>query len=173
MKQEQLYQIAIHEAGHAVIAVVLGQKFRNVSIKAKDDYLGRVKYWTSKKNLIDTIQGLSDSYPFLKNETIDKRVRKALQISYAGYIAEQKTGVDNQEGATTDFAFITDTALSHAGEGEADKLCGECLQATKQLVDKNWNHIEAVAQQLLEKKTISGKDVLKIMSGENGDHTQP
>lgn len=132
MSKDPLYQTAIHEAGQATASFVKGKRFKDVNIRAKDDYLGRVRYWTSKKVLLENIQGIGDGR-LLNQATVDKQVRSAIIISYAGYVADLKIGVDNPHGAASDFETITDIGLCHAGSN-ADEFLAQCLEDTKQLV---------------------------------------
>ena len=75
-----------------------------------------------------------------------------------------KTGVDNTEGAAADFEQIESIGLTYKDLGDdVDNFLKECLQETKNLVDKNWYHIEDVSKALLGKKVLSGKEVLEIM----------
>ena len=96
--------------------------------------------------------------------SVDKKVKSAIIISYAGYVAELKAGFDNNEGAASDFKFIADIGLGHAGSDVNDYL-SQCFEDTKKIVDSNWEHILKLSQLLLEKKSITGKAVRKMVEG--------
>lgn len=162
LNKDQLYQTALHEAGHAIAAVVVGKRFKDVNIRAKDDHLGRIRYWVTREALFNQVQGIGNS--FLNEKTIDKKVKSAIVISYAGYVSELKGGFDNTEGAAADFEFIADIGLSHAGLN-VDAFLEQCLEDTKQLVDSNWAYILKLSQLLLKKKSATGKDVRKLVGG--------
>jgi ATP-dependent Zn protease len=155
-------QTAFHEAGHAVVSTILGKKFKYVTIKNKGDALGHVHYWRSRKKLYEIVQGYSNTY--YKPETIEKKVKKELSIAYGGYLAELQYGIDNKVGATEDFEFITNIALSHFGQGAADAELEKIIIETRKIIHKSWSAIQIVANELLINEKLTGKAVWNLFN---------
>lgn len=96
---------AYHEAGHAIVTHWHGMKYRRVTIKPGDDYLGRVQGQRTQFDI---------EHHRLTNPggaRLRKWTETRTQILLAGGIAERRfTGQDNQPGSEDDLSNAFDIA---------------------------------------------------------------
>jgi ATP-dependent Zn protease len=137
---------AYHEAGHAVIAYRLGYQVEKASIIRRRGTLGRVH--VQPRTSPDDIK-----------------------INLAGQLAEalvNANGGDIQLGSIGDWQNARRNArkfvdLGFIGRREKDVLIEELLHDTRALVHRDREAIAAVAEALLERKTLTGDDIRRIM----------
>ena len=135
---------AYHEAGHAVIAIMVGRTVNKVSIVPGGKRLGVCKM----------------------NKGRTKASQDALEadllILLAGMAAEgRKSGRYNMQGASQDIRDAEKLALMRAGNAnQAGKVLKRALDKVHHLFDQaaTWNATKAIAQALLESQTISGRE---------------
>jgi ATP-dependent Zn protease len=114
-KHYELQATAYHEAGHAVVALRLGLKFRHVTIKPDSDSLGHLK---------------CDRHPKWFNPNIDKSDRtrmlteRHIIVDFVGQIAEAKLlGRRPRFGMACDNYHAVDLALYSCGCPAAAEKC--------------------------------------------------
>jgi ATP-dependent Zn protease len=137
---------AYHEAGHAVMAYRLGYPIKKVTIVKRQGVLGKVEV----RN-----QGSPDD----------------IRIDLAGQLAEalvNSNDVQLQVGSRSDWRNARRSArefveLGFIGDGEKGTLIEELLHETRALVHRDREAIAAVAEALLEHKTLTGADITQIM----------
>ena len=100
MSDEFRWGTAVHEAGHAVAAYVLGRSVTVVTIVAEDDTLGHVKYRRRGQHWLERLE--EADYASKWGGFIDARTRRFVEIevitSLAGGLAEMKaTGQERHE----------------------------------------------------------------------------
>ena len=148
---------AYHEAGHAVVALRThyAPKPKKISIIPIPDerILSEVSYY---KRMFD-----ENGY-FQPVE--EKRIQCSIMSLFAGEIAEKKfTGRNDHVGSQTDF----DNAIKYGELLYTTGLLGDLFDwlsvLTEAIVNKYWHEIEKVAEVLLEKKTLSGKELKEII----------
>ena len=130
--------IAYHEAGHAVVSMKLGYSCRYVTIVPKGK-----------------IQGHASCEDPMKGEH-EKKVEHALKLKMAGRIAEGKhTGlaVWSDSCDRVDAVNLANEATDRDGP-RTEQLVMRMLGETRDLVDKHWAEIDALAQRLLVEKTV-------------------
>jgi ATP-dependent Zn protease len=158
----QLIETAIHEAGHAIMAIKFKKEFEYVTIIAGDDSLGIIRFTQNGFRITKLLDGTSDE--ILEYNEIDKIIRDEIIITLSGYTAELKFGVDNKIGAEEDLSSCFDLALSHLGDGDsASILLDECLEQSKNYVDEYWIAIQIIADKLIEHKKIDRKQVFSFL----------
>jgi ATP-dependent Zn protease len=137
---------AYHEAGHAVIALRLGYEIGKVTIKRRYTFLGSAE---------------------IRNRTSPDDIR----INLAGPLAEglvNPNDEDIQLGSLSDWRNARRSArefveLGFIGDREGGILIEELLQETRALVRRDRKAIAAVAEALLNRKTLSGDDIRRIV----------
>lgn len=144
---------AYHEAGHFIVAHALGMKPRRVTIARRGESLGRVHCAPGYATDGSSAEG------------DDERMEHDAIYSLAGYLAEKRFS----ESADVEMARHD---LEHAGE-LAERLSGSAAEVERrynalmaraaEAVEKNWPQIEKVAGALLERRTLSRKDVLALL----------
>jgi hypothetical protein len=141
---------AVHEAGHAVISTLWGIPVQKVTIVPREDDVGHVEFEPGA-----TCGLVAD-----------------LVATLAGPAASARIGA--RRGDRSDRAIAAQLADGLTGADEADELLKLVQDGVRDLVDdpETWAQIEAVAQALLERRMLSGREVLEIMAdvvAEGGD----
>jgi hypothetical protein len=161
-KKEQC--TAYHEAGHAVAAFFLRQKIRDVTILETSDYRGRCRLRTNCRHGRSTDKVFAD-----------------IKIRYAGELALKRFAPASFRqwhvssgpfGGDRDRDIIIDLALKQTDEAGVPLLLKWLEHGAKNLVDARWEHICAVAEALLKRKTLSGDEVFEIIVPLPPGHTK-
>lgn len=158
-KSSMLERTAYHEAGHAVARHELGMAIREVSIipNVKEKRLGYVSYYPQP-----SFQPEFDSSP----KTL-ALVQKQIMFCYAGVVAEALfCGRHDWRGAGADMDTAEDLAMCVVGENKEFEAYMRWLKIrTRNLMASPivWVKVEAVAQTLLERKRLSGKETKQII----------
>jgi ATP-dependent Zn protease len=137
---------AFHEAGHAVIALAVGRPLQKVTIAANRDRLGLCHLQKGRSRA---------SKDWLEDEIL---------ILLAGMAAEsQLSGKYNLGGAEQDLKMARRLAIMRAGNAQqAERLERRLLTKTEHLLadEGHWNAVQHIANDLLERETISGRAAL-------------
>ena len=132
-----------HEAGHAVMALVMGRSVQKVSIIPSQNRLGAC---TLQKGRAKQVQD---------------RLEAEMMILLAGMAAEgRKSGRYNVQGASQDLQGVEKLALSRSGNArQAQKLIHRMLDKTQHLLsDKaTWKAVKVIASELQKNESISGR----------------
>lgn len=151
------WDIAIHEAGHAVVAGALGGWVGKVSIdRAVAKEMGR-----------PDADGVADFWPgppiITPNSFTWQTVKTFCYMVMAGMYANEQLGVETddaiQGGAESDLEIYNHIFETHRGD-EYDYEWMEILETTKKLVAAFWDRILVVAEALVERRTLNGHEVL-------------
>lgn len=151
----ELTATAYHEAGHAVMATVLGRNIQKVTIKP-----GKIQTGGLRLGLCELATGRRrSSHDALEDEVL---------ILLAGMVAEAKfTGRYCQLGASQDLRFASSMLQDRGGnDNHAQRLQRRLLDKTEHLLNEP-AHVQAimtVAKELIERTTISGRAVRHIVS---------
>lgn len=133
---------AYHEAGHAVVAMSLGQPVHRVSIVPNQDHLGRCEF------------GKGRSRPS------EDWLERQILISLGGIAAEARhTGHYAWDMARRDVLYVRRLAVQRAGERQADRLQRRLLAKVEHLLarDAHWLAVQKIAAELMRCGTISGR----------------
>ena len=175
--ENELREVAFHEAGHAVISSILmpSVKIEQITITPRENSLGFVSF-----NMENSSSNLSKT-----------EIEAQICIAYAGRLAQVKEykeeGLDT--GAVSDLNIATRRAyelisiygmdkefgaintskieLSDIYKAKIDiavsKLLKELEQKTISLIDDHWDKINSLASTLMEKEVIHEHELLSIM----------
>lgn len=134
---------AYHEAGHAVMALLMGRSVQKVSIIPSQNKLG-----------VCTIQKG-------RAKQVQDKLEAEVLILLAGMAAEgRKSGKYNVQGAGQDLKQVEKLAMSRAGNIKAaQKFFHKMLDKTQHLLsDKTtWKAVKVIAAELIEHESISGR----------------
>ena len=132
-----------HEAGHAVMALVMGRSVQKVSIIPSQNRLGAC---TLQKGRAKQVQD---------------KLEAEMMILLAGMAAEgRKSGRYNVQGASQDLQGVEKLALARSGNArQAQKLIHRMLDKTQHLLsDKaTWKAVKVIASELQKNESISGR----------------
>jgi hypothetical protein len=141
---------AYHEAGHAVMAMILGRTIQKVTITA-----GRTQTGGQRLGVCELGKGRAKP----SQDTIED---EAL-ILLAGMVAEARfTGEYCRRGAATDIRMVTRLLQNRAGsDRQLQRLQRRLLEKTEHLLSDSGNAyaIEVVARELLLRKTLTGRGI--------------
>jgi ATP-dependent Zn protease len=149
-----LKHIAYHEAGHAVIGLVVGYDVRSVTIKPKYGALGKTSVQP----------GAASS-----NRCVD-RDAAAIKIGLAGPLAEQLISPVRFDelltnGCRHDWRNVKRIARDLNTPREAEILIVMLAIETATLVQQHRQSIVSVATALLERETLTGEEIARLTNG--------
>jgi hypothetical protein len=133
---------AYHEAGHAVIALVLDRPVHRVSVLPNRDRLGHCEFAKGR---------------FKPSE--DSLEREIL-ISLAGLAAEARhTGNYHLDAANHDLRYVRRLVLERKSERAAPRYEERMLSKVEAMLadDATWHAVELIATELLKHGVISGR----------------
>lgn len=150
---------AYHEAGHAFITVLNGREFESVTIQH-----GQFEDGTPYEGCTQLVK---------KYWAIPFEILYEAFIAYAGIAAEEiKFGAEQSESQEMDIIRTRRIIKEHLFYSKGDPANDEMVKSMWDNMVKpivytqlrgNWHAVEALAQALLEQKTLSGKAANKIM----------
>jgi ATP-dependent Zn protease len=186
--EEMLGETAYHEAGHAVISKVLNPdtKIEQITVTPREDTLGFVSYDVdslssnpSKKDLENKIcvayAGRIAQMKQYGEDGLDTGASNDLkQATRLAYLMTVNFGMDDEIG------YINLDGLpqiSSSGgqrpeienlykdkiEIRIDAILSELKLTTENLVEKNWDKIDKLAQELLDKEVVHEDELNKLM----------
>ena len=136
---------AVHEAGHAVVAFVLGRPVHEVSIRPRGRFAGICKFQKGK------------------GRPTEDHIDREMQISLAGVAAEiRHLGKADAQGAQTDLLRSLTLAEERSGSRDrAERLVRRTIDRTLHLLEQpgHWDAVEAILAGLLAHETLSGRAV--------------
>jgi hypothetical protein len=165
--RSSLIDIAIHEAAHAVLAWVTGRRIERLSMVSDEQY-------SRLPSMPDAHAGCLVVGPLppgvdLRHEKYRVLAEREAMIALAGKLASFR-----YRGASRWDMVLTQSdleglsfAASHAGESQEhlnlylDRLAAK----TTQYLDAYWSHVEALADALLSRRKLTGKQVVTILRG--------
>lgn len=171
LTDEEKLHVAIHEAGHALVATLLGDDWLQVTINGIADNLGFLE------NLRDGNVGKSM-----------KKLTEKIDVALAGNAAERLLGTVT-EGSDSDFCKATDYAKRIVRGGfcdddelamtsdytdsehdwarirpKANAILAERKKVVASLLTKNKSALKSVADELVQRGTLFKEDVVAILS---------
>lgn len=152
---------AYHEAGHAVAAFILGHDLGPVILEEREISLG-VTATPPPNWVIDNEGYLNTDRPEIRKYLADTVV-----IGFAGWWAVKLgTGIEDNKGAQHDFDEATRYVQYLASwDGELQEYWDECDARCEMLMQENWAAVEAVAEELLRKGSLSAEEVGSLVRG--------
>ena len=165
---------AYHEAGHAVMTYLANLPIARASIIGSTSGVGGVVFQADKK----------DASQFTTKSEYEWQIK----IAYAGRAAEEIIFKDVSDGASSDITQATNLIYMYicrvgmdANFGMLDmellknidplimpidsmkEMSAKLMKETVEILSQNINKIKKVAEQLLEKETLSGEDIEEII----------
>jgi hypothetical protein len=146
---------AYHEAGHVVMARILGRKLLRTTIEPGDD-------WPAKTELDDTIE------PDIGTEKWDQWNEEELLMKCAGAVAEARCLRCQCDSKYKLIAHQGDSPLALATRRypdarERDKYLDRMLDQTKRRIESHWAEVELVAAALEKRRSLDGADVDTVL----------
>lgn len=153
---------AFHEAGHAVMAILLGRPIEKVTILPAKLNVGGARLGACKIQ-----KG--------RTKPTKDAIEDEVLILLSGMVAESHyTNEYSQIGAAQDLMMVRRQLMNRAqGEKKIERLTSRLLHKTEHLLSEDTNRraIKLIAQELLERDTISGRTV-KHLRDQAADQSQ-
>ncbi|MFC7337929.1 cell division protein FtsH [Haloferula chungangensis] len=134
---------AYHEAGHAVMALLMGRSIQKVSIIPSQNRLGSCHIQKGRA------------------KQVQDKLEAEILILLAGMAAEgRKSGRYNLQGASQDLQAVEKLAMARSGNPrQASKLVHKLLDKTQHLLANKatWTAVKVIAEELIEHESISGR----------------
>lgn len=167
--QEDIKMTAVHEAGHALVAVASGVPVQSVTVMGTTTGAG----------------GLTMMEPYSKHYFRKSDYENQIRISYGGRAAEELAfGVDMIttgasadirqatnliKGASANYGFNLCDTKTHApmlyktiAQGNVEKAANKYYQETIEILKKNVCALKDIAKELIENGTVAGDKVKEI-----------
>lgn len=140
-----LYRVAIHEAGHAVMARLLGRGIEFVTIVPDDDALGRVQHSLAR----------------LPTEALGRHARETwAMIALAGPLAEAVHEDKEFDTQDEEFALALELTMSmSASADEAVTYVVWLLERARTVLLSLWGLVVYFADELLKHRTVRSAEV--------------
>jgi Peptidase family M41 len=166
--------VAYHEAGHAVVAHMLGHQVRRVSIAPKSGSEGRVSWRNPIKN--PSVRGKLEYGSEADLDRVRYRIDHAIIVSMAGAFAQKRhnprsgwrysgSGAARGESllkGSDDQQALALMSRVHEDEKVRDAYWRYLEARAEALVKRYWSRIERLAITLLDREIISG-DIREAM----------
>lgn len=144
---------AFHEAGHAVMAELCGQHLTRVEIEGDSEHAGSVE---SLRFPPDPSENASPA------ASIEARLKCVL----AGTVAEGRvSGRDGWDESSEDVELAVRLAMQLVDDCEdVLPLLEDVREVVEDVLDRNWRAVEALAAELLGRRSLSGAEVRKLLA---------
>jgi len=155
---------AYHEAGHAVVAHVCGRRFKSITIEPKDNTAGSVKFY-DKLAVLRIIDGTHPSdWLSLHKDEAERIVDRHIFSAMAGHIAQEMAFPGSVEPWQweNDREDLLDILIASDPDSGWDRAKAEA----EALLSSNWHLVERLAEALLSRRTLTGKEARAILLGE-------
>ena len=162
-------EMAYHQAGHAVANELLGLRTIRVSIVNDDGRFGRC---LSPRSLV---------YHYTKKQELRRIGRDQIVATYSDWEAEVRYSPNaNPQWSEEDFDSVADHAqdcdvhprsCKYPGDDAHLKYLRQLQLEAKKLVLEHWAKIEVVAKALLERKQLTGAEVITLIEPVEPDRT--
>jgi ATP-dependent Zn protease len=146
-------RVAYHEAGHVVACVKLGFPFSQVAmVHGQPGELGGF------------VEHAHFTPPFWPAAEVKRYWRRAIKMMMAGYAAEGlflgQAWID-LEHPQSDWFCAKD--LAHFCGDDAEAVLMEGLRSVERLIAAHWPSVQAVAEALLERQTLTREEAIKAI----------
>ena len=147
---------AYHEAGHAVMAQLCGRQITEVEIVGDEDLTGSVQ------SLRFADEDPSEHDPAVPTAPVERR----LLCTAAGMVAESMvSGRRDWDEACEDLDLAVGLAMKVVDDCERVIPFLEIVREhTEDLLRRNWGAVEALADALIEHRSLSGEEVRQLLA---------
>ncbi len=188
IEQQERVATAYHEAGHAVLQVLLehADPLHKVTIIPRGQAMGATfslpdkdRYGYGRKHVLATLRVLCGGRIAEERKTSDissgasMDIKMATQYSRAMILQwgmSDRLGFVNYAGSDTRESFLPEKDYSpetaRVIDEETRRFIDEAYEEARRMLEQNWDKVVAVAEALLRYETLQKDDVDRLMRGE-------
>ena len=162
---KQMRATAYHESGHVVGLIYCGLTFDYVTIRASYGIVGHVELSEELKLLRGKILDEHESEPFKPTSEEKELIEKMMVTALSAFHSEYKfTGRRNNIKAKGDLLEVHTWANIDRSEKAANKYIDYLQVVASEIFEMPfyWKLTELIAEELLEKDTLSQSDVFNL-----------
>jgi cell division protease FtsH len=189
IEQQERVATAYHEAGHAVLQVLLehADPLHKVTIIPRGQAMGATfslpekdRYGYGRKHVLATLRVLCGGRIAEERKTADTSSGASMDIKMATQYARamilqwgmsDRLGFVNYAGSDSRELYLPEKDYSPETariiDEETRRIIDEAYTHAQQLLTDNWDKVVAVAEALLKYETLSRDDVDRLMRGES------
>jgi hypothetical protein len=169
--------VAYHEAGHAVAAWCLKIRVRRATIVPDEDLGGQVKIERDKPSTLKAINQGDRWHPSRLRAERMVMVLQAGEVAQLHYDFHSVSHYHYLMDLYDSISLLTRYAM-HDLKPDTKLHYDLLYKWTESLIEQHWYLVEAVANILLERRKLSGTELLKVISDANkqrdeDDSSQP
>lgn len=152
---DPLRLIAFHEAGHAVMAQLCGQRITEVEIVGDEDHAGSVQ----------SLRFADEHGPNQESGIPSAPTERRLLCVAAGMVAENLvSGRGQWDDSCEDLDAAVHLAMKVVGDCERVIPYLEIVREhTEDLLRRNWTAVEALADVLVKRRRMTGEEVRRLL----------
>jgi hypothetical protein len=160
-----LRRVALHEAGHCVVAIAHGRRIRSVTVVAGSDYAGKM----SEEETPEMMKALLD---FLSGGRAPAEVEACARKHVVGYMAgtvsewlmcpRESWTSDRHRTASSDLKLARLFATAIAGD-DSEALLSAAREEARDILAANRHLVSAIADALIERGTLTGAEIEIIL----------
>lgn len=147
---------AIHEAAHAVMAELYGERTTRVEIVGDSEHTGTV----------ESLRFPANPEESASDRKTDEAVRQRIKCVLAGTVAEAMvTGRQDWNDPSEDLDYAVRLAMQLVDDcGDVVPLLGEIRTELEKEIKANWQAVEMLAVELMHRKSLTGSEVRRVIS---------
>lgn len=167
---ETIRRTALHEAGHAVVAAILGFKPAYTTIVSRADYGGFMQYAQEENKSVFTRQELLNKIcAALAGRASEEHFYQADGIT-TGAASDFKLAVEIAKNMISVYAFEPDLIYCVGQENEAEavaariqRIVTEQYERVKKLICEHANRVKVVAEALVKEESLSEERLRELL----------
>ncbi len=147
---------AIHEAAHAVMAELCGERLTQVEIVGDSEHTGTV----------ESLRFPANPEESLPDGETSRAVKRRIKCVLAGIVAEAMvTGRHEWDDSSKDLDFAVRLAMQLVDDCEdVVPLLNEIRVELEEEIRANWQAVEMLAVELMHRKSLTGSEARKLLA---------
>ena len=174
-KEDEIYRTAWHEAGHALMALLLGEEIQKVSIIPSTTGAGGVTVFDKKEKGLYTKDELMDQIRIMYGGMCAEAVYSNWSSISTGASADIKQATDILRSMICEYGMGSygpvslDKDVDESVMNEISKIAKETSEKVFETLKKNEQSLAEIVYLLINRETISGEEISESITVKKGD----
>lgn len=174
-KEDEIYRTAWHEAGHALMALLLGEEIQKVSIIPSTTGAGGVTVFDKKEKGLYTKDELMDQIRIMYGGMCAEAVYSNWSSISTGASADIKQATDILRSMICEYGMGSygpvslDKDVDESVMNEISKIAKETSGKVFETLKKNEQSLAEIVYLLINRETISGEEISESITVKKGD----